>query len=56
MDVKEEQPENAQFSIRDNLQPDSNVNEESAVQPRKQYCERISTPAGIQIDFKDEQP
>jgi hypothetical protein len=51
-----EQPENAWFSIRDNLEFDSNVTVESLKQPLKQLAQRTSTEEGMTIDEIDEQP
>jgi hypothetical protein len=40
---------NACFSIRDNLDPDSNVTEESDVQSEKQFSPKTSTDEGRMI-------
>jgi hypothetical protein len=40
---------NAYFSIRDNLDPDSNVSEVSDSQKRKHFSSMTSTEAGITI-------
>jgi hypothetical protein len=42
---------NAHFSIRDNLDPDTNVNEVSDPHRRKQYSLNISTDEGITISI-----
>jgi hypothetical protein len=49
-----EQPRNANASIRDSFVPCSNVNDESDVHEEKEDSPRNSTAAGRQIDFNDE--
>jgi hypothetical protein len=39
-------PANAHLSIRDNLDPDANVTEESDLHSEKQYAPKTSTDAG----------
>jgi hypothetical protein len=46
----------AYASIRLSFDPDSNVNEESESHDLKHDLPTISTNAGRQIDFNDEQP
>jgi hypothetical protein len=55
IDVSDEQPLNASISIRFNLEPDSNVNEESEWQPSKHFCPMTSTVAGMQVDCNEKQ-
>jgi hypothetical protein len=55
IDESDEHHENAHFSIRESLQPDSNVTLESPVHPLKQNSQSNSTDDGIQIDESDEQ-
>jgi hypothetical protein len=45
-------PMNAYFSIRDNLDPDSNVTEESDLHSEKHPSPKISTDEGIMISIK----
>jgi hypothetical protein len=45
-------PQNAFASIRDNLEPDSNVTEESEMHSEKQLSAKTSTDAGIWTNFK----
>jgi hypothetical protein len=40
------------FSIRDNLDPDSNITEESDPQPPKQFSPKTSTDEGTMISTK----
>jgi hypothetical protein len=51
----EKQPESALAPIRASFDPNSNVNDESAVHSEKELSPRNSTEAGRQIDFNDEQ-
>jgi hypothetical protein len=55
IDESDEQDENANFSIPESLQPDSNLTLESALHLRKQLWQRRSTDDGMQIDESDEQ-
>jgi hypothetical protein len=55
IDESDEQDEKADFSIRESLQPDSNVTLESTVHSMKQPAQRSSTDDGMQIDESDEQ-
>jgi hypothetical protein len=55
IDESDEQNENAHISMRESLQPDSNVTLESAVHLLKQNSQRCSTDDGMQIDESDEQ-
>jgi hypothetical protein len=50
IDVRDEQPMNADPSIRFNFESGSNEIVERPVQDSKQFSERIFTKAGIQID------
>jgi hypothetical protein len=43
---------NACVSIRDNLDPDSNITEESDLQSEKHHPPKISTDEGIMISIK----
>jgi hypothetical protein len=45
-------PRNAFFSIRDNLDPDSNITEESDLQQRKHPSPKTSIDEGILTNFK----
>jgi hypothetical protein len=54
IDESDEQDENANRSIRETLQPDSNLTLESALHQRKQPSQRSSTDDGMQIDESDE--
>jgi hypothetical protein len=55
IDESAEQYENADCSIRDSLEPHSNVTDESPHAP-KHSSQRISTEDGMQIVESDEQP
>jgi hypothetical protein len=55
IDASNEQDENAYFSIRESLQPHSNLTFESALHPLKQNSQRTTTDDGMQIDESDEQ-
>jgi hypothetical protein len=55
IDFNNEQPKNACASIRVNFDPDSNVNDESRLHPKKELSPRNSTEAGRQSDFNEEQ-
>jgi hypothetical protein len=55
IDESDEQYRNAYFSIRESLEPDSNVRLESELHCEKQYSQRTSTDDGMQIDDSDEQ-
>jgi Arc/MetJ-type ribon-helix-helix transcriptional regulator len=55
IEESDEQFENACDSIRESLEPDSNVTLESARHTAKQRSERTSTDDGMQIDESDEQ-
>jgi hypothetical protein len=52
IDESDEQDENAHFSIRESLQPDSNVTLESALHSLKQPSQRCSTDDAMQADAK----
>jgi hypothetical protein len=52
IDESDEQDENANCSIRESLQPDSNATLESAVQLLKQRSHRSLTDDGRQADTK----
>jgi hypothetical protein len=45
-------PTNAKLLIRDNLDPDSNVTEESDLHPEKQFSPNTPTDAGITISSR----
>jgi hypothetical protein len=55
IDESDEQPSNARDSIRESLEPASNVTLESALHPSKQALPSISTDDGMQIDTSDQQ-
>jgi hypothetical protein len=55
IDESDEKDENADSSIRESLQPDSNVTLASAVHSLKQNSQSSSTDDGMQIDESDEQ-
>jgi hypothetical protein len=55
IDESDEQDKNADFAIRESLQPESKVTLESALQLLKQNSQRCSTDDGMQIDESDEQ-
>jgi hypothetical protein len=55
IDERDEQNSNANCSIRESLQPDSNVTLESASHQLKQNSQRSSTHDGMEIDESDEQ-
>jgi hypothetical protein len=50
----DEHSENAFASIRVSFDPDSNVNDKTESQDKKERSPRNSTEAGRQIDFNDE--
>jgi hypothetical protein len=55
IDKSDEQPENAESSIDESLEADSNVTIERDKHSEKQYREIRSTRDGTQIDESDEQ-
>jgi hypothetical protein len=55
IDESDEQSENAQRSIHESLELDSNVIVERDLHSLKQYSQIFSTEEGIQIDESDEQ-
>jgi hypothetical protein len=55
IDESDEQGENACASIRETLQPGSNLTLESAEHSLKQNSQRCSIDDGMQIDESDEQ-
>jgi hypothetical protein len=55
IDESEEQPENAEFSIRESVEPDSNVTEPKLGFRAKQPLPRVVTDEGMEIAQKDEQ-
>jgi hypothetical protein len=55
IDLSDSHRKKASFSIRESLEPDSNVKLSSPLQHEKQDSHIISTDEGIQIDFSDEQ-
>jgi hypothetical protein len=55
IDESDEQVKNARGSIRESLQPDSNVTLQSAVHRLKHDSQSCSTDDGMQIDESDEQ-
>jgi hypothetical protein len=50
-DISDEHSEHACHPISLSLEPDSNVTRDTDEQSQKQLSPRISTPAGMQIDF-----
>jgi hypothetical protein len=54
IDCNDEQPESVLPSIRVSFDPNSNVNDESAVPSEKELLPRKSTEAGKQIGLNDE--
>jgi hypothetical protein len=54
IDESDEQSANVDGSIRESLEPDSNVTCESALHPRKHLSPRTATDDGMQIDRSDE--
>jgi hypothetical protein len=55
IDESLEQFENAEHSIRNSLEPGSNVTFQSALQSRKQLLQSIFTADGMQIDGSETQ-
>jgi hypothetical protein len=55
IDESDGHDENTNCSIRESLEPGSNVTLESLGHPLKLLCPRTSTDAGTQIDESDEQ-
>jgi hypothetical protein len=55
MEASREQPENADSSIRDSREPDSNVTIKRDVQPKKDFRPRFSSDEGRHIDEIDVQ-
>jgi hypothetical protein len=55
IDESDEHAENANDSMRESLEPDSNVTLQSAPQQEKQKSPTTSTGHGMQIDESDEQ-
>jgi hypothetical protein len=55
IDESDEQLQNAERSIRESLESDSNVIIERELHPLKQDSPIVSTEEGIQIDESDEQ-
>jgi hypothetical protein len=55
IDESDKHLQNAQLSIHESLESDSNVNVERDLHPLKQYSQIFSTEEGIQIDESDEQ-
>jgi hypothetical protein len=55
IDESDEQSSNAELSIHESLESDSNVIVERESHPQKQSSQIVSTEEGIQIDDSDEQ-
>jgi hypothetical protein len=55
IDESDEQEENADLSICESLEPDSNMIVERDLHPSKQFAQILSTEQGIQIVESDEQ-
>jgi hypothetical protein len=55
IDESDKQHSNAESSIHESLEPDSNVIVERELHVSKQYSQIFSTRKGIQIDESDEQ-
>jgi hypothetical protein len=55
IDSNDEQSEKVRASIRFSFESDSQVNDDSDVQPENEPSPRNTTDAGRQIDFSDEQ-
>jgi hypothetical protein len=56
IDESDEQSPNADFSIHESLEFNSNVSVERERHPLKQFSQSFSTEEGIQMDESDEQP
>jgi hypothetical protein len=55
IDESDEQPQNADCSMDESLESDSNVTVERDLHPMKQVSPTLSTDEGMQIDESDEQ-
>jgi hypothetical protein len=55
IDESDEQNQNADLSMNESLETDSNVSVERDLQPKKHVSPSTSTEEGMQIDESDEQ-
>jgi hypothetical protein len=55
IDGSDEQAQEAEFSMRESVEPRSNVTLESLLHSQKQHLQKISTDEGMQMDDSDEQ-
>jgi hypothetical protein len=55
IDESDEQPSNAEYSMIESAEPDSNVTAERDSHPEKQFRDSFRTEAGMQMDEIDGQ-